>query len=144
LGLTDTYIALIVVYLSFILPIVIWILKGFFEAVPLELERAAAVDGASALQTFRLIVLPISLPALFATGVFAFIESWNEFFFAVILTRINVKTAPIAIAEFSGQYTSLFGQMVAAAVLASVPVIVLAVVFRQYILKGFVEGAVKG
>jgi multiple sugar transport system permease protein len=144
LGLTDTYIALIVVYLSFILPIVIWILKGFFEAIPLELERAAAVDGASALQTFRLIVLPISLPALFATGVFAFIESWNEFFFAVILTRINVKTAPIAIAEFSGQYTSLFGQMVAAAVLASVPVIVLAVVFRQYILKGFVEGAVKG
>lgn len=144
LGLTDTYIALIVVYLSFILPIVIWILKGFFEAIPLELERAAAVDGASVWQTFRLIVLPISLPPLFATGVFAFIESWNEFFFAVILTRINVKTAPIAIAEFSGQYTSLYGQMVAAAVLASIPVIVLAVVFRQYILKGFVEGAVKG
>jgi multiple sugar transport system permease protein len=144
LGLIDTYIALIVVYLSFILPIVVWILKGFFEAVPLELERAAAVDGASVLQTFRLIVLPISLPPLFATGVFAFIESWNEFFFAVILTRINVKTAPIAIAEFSGQYTTLYGQMVAAAVLASIPVIVLAVVFRQYILKGFVEGAVKG
>jgi multiple sugar transport system permease protein len=144
MGLTDTYIALIVVYLSFILPIVIWILKGFFEAVPLELERAAAVDGASVFQTFRLIVLPISLPPLFATGVFAFIESWNEFFFAVILTRINVKTAPIAIAEFSGQYTTLYGQMVAAAVLASIPVIVLAVVFRQYILKGFVEGAVKG
>lgn len=144
LGLIDTYIALIVVYLSFILPIVIWILKGFFEAIPLELERAAAVDGASALQVFRLIVLPISLPPLFATGVFAFIESWNEFFFAVILTRINVKTAPIAIAEFSGQYTTLYGQMVGAAVLASVPVVVLAVVFRTYIMKGFVEGAVKG
>jgi multiple sugar transport system permease protein len=144
LGLTDTYIALIVVYLSFILPIVIWVLKGFFEAIPGELERAAAVDGASALQTFRLIVLPISLPPLFATGVFAFIESWNEFFFAIILTSTNARTAPIAIAEFAGQYTSRYGQMVAAAVLASIPVIVLAVVFRQYILKGFVEGAVKG
>jgi len=144
IGLIDTYAGLVIVYLSFILPIVIWILKGFFEAVPRELERAAAVDGAGALQTFRLIVLPISLPPLFATGVFAFIESWNEFFFAVILTRINTKTAPIAIAEFSGQYQTLYGQMVAAAVLASIPVVVLAVVFRTYIMKGFVEGAVKG
>jgi multiple sugar transport system permease protein len=140
----DTYQGLVLVYLSFILPIVIWVLKGFFEAVPPELERAAAVDGASPLQTFRLIVLPISLPPLFATGVFAFIEAWNEFFFAIILTRINVKTGPIAIAEFSGQYQTLYGQMVAAAVIASIPVVVLAVVFRQYILKGFVEGAVKG
>ncbi len=144
LGLTDTHIALIVLYLSFVLPIVIWILKGFFDAVPIELERAAAVDGASILQTFRLVVLPVSLPALFATGVFAFIESWTEFFFAVILTRINAKTAPIAIAEFSGQYTTLYGQMVAAAVLASIPVVVLAIIFRRYILEGFVEGAVKG
>ncbi|MGZ4316275.1 MAG: carbohydrate ABC transporter permease [Gaiellaceae bacterium] len=144
LGLTDTHVALIVVYLSFVLPIVIWILKGFFDAVPFELERAAAVDGASVLQTFRLVVLPISLPALFATGVFAFIEAWNEFFFAVILTRLNAKTAPIAIAEFSGQYTTLYGQMVAAAVLASIPVVVLAIIFRKYILEGFVEGAVKG
>jgi multiple sugar transport system permease protein len=143
-GLIDTHIGLVIVYLSFILPIVIWILKGFFEAVPQELERAAAVDGASAMQTFRMIVLPISLPPLFATGVFAFIEAWNEFFFAVILTRVNVKTAPIAIAEFGGQYITLFGEMIAAAVLASVPVVVLAVVFRTYILKGFVEGAVKG
>ena len=86
-GLVDTHFGLIVVYLSFILPIVIWILKGFFENVPLELERAAAVDGASPFQTFQFIVLPISLPPLFATGVFAFIESWNEFFFAIILTH---------------------------------------------------------
>jgi multiple sugar transport system permease protein len=144
IGLIDSYAGLVIVYLSFILPIVIWILKGFFEAVPLELERAAAVDGATAMQTFRLIVLPISLPPLFATGVFAFIEAWNEFFFAVILTRVNIKTAPIAIAEFGGQYITLFGEMVAAAVLASIPVVVLAIVFRQYILKGFIEGAVKG
>lgn len=143
-GFIDTHAGLIVVYLSFVLPIVIWILKGFFEAIPRELERAAAVDGASTFQTFRMIVLPISMPALFATGVFAFIESWNEFFFAVILTRINTKTAPVAIAEFSGQYQTLYGEMLAAAVLASVPVVVLAIVFRRFILQGFVEGAVKG
>ena len=102
------------------------------------------MDGASTFQTFRLVVLPISLPALFAAGVFAFIEAWNEFFFAIILTRVDIKTAPIAIAEFSGQYQTLYGEMLAAAVLASIPVVVLAIVFRRFILKGFVEGAVKG
>jgi multiple sugar transport system permease protein len=144
IGLTDTHLGLVIVYLSFVLPIVIWVLKGFFEAVPKELERAAAVDGASTLQTFRMVILPISLPPLFAVGVFAFIEAWNEFFFAVILTQTKAKTAPVVVAEFSGQYVSLFGQMVAAAVLASIPVVVLAIVFRKYILEGFVEGAVKG
>jgi multiple sugar transport system permease protein len=144
IGLTDSLVGLIVVYLSFVLPIVIWVLKGFFEAVPRELERAAAVDGASTLQTYRMVILPISLPPLFAVGVFAFIESWNEFFFAVILTQTSSKTAPVVVAEFSGQYVSLFGQMVAAAVIASIPVVVLAIVFRRYILEGFVEGAVKG
>ena len=142
-GLVDTHFGLIVVYLSFTLPIVIWIMKGFFESVPMELERSAAVDGASPIQTFQFIVLPISLPPLFATGVFGFIESWNEFFFAIILTRINVKTASIAIAEFSGQYQTLYGQMLASAVLASIPVVVLAIIFRRYILEGFVEGAIK-
>ncbi|MFN8491114.1 MAG: carbohydrate ABC transporter permease [Caldilineaceae bacterium] len=141
--LVDTHGGLILVYLSFILPIVIWILKGFFENIPKELERAAAVDGASPWQTFRHIVWPLSWPPLFATGVFAFIEAWNEFFFAIILTRINVKTAPIAIAEFSGQYQTLYGQMLASAVLASIPVVGLAILFRRFILEGFVEGAIK-
>ncbi|MDF3041907.1 MAG: binding-protein-dependent transport system inner rane component [Thermomicrobiales bacterium] len=85
LGLIDTYAGLVVVYLSFVLPIVIWVLKGFFESIPPELEKAAAIDGASTWQTFTRIVLPISLPPLFATGIFAFIESWNEFMFAIIL-----------------------------------------------------------
>jgi multiple sugar transport system permease protein len=124
--------------------VVIWILKGFFESIPPQLERAAAVDGASTFQTFRLVVLPILLPALFAAGVFAFIEAWNEFFFAIILTRVDIKTTPIAIAEFSGQYQTLYGEMLAAAVLASIPVVLLAIIFRRFIVTGFVEGAVKG
>ena len=143
LNLIDTYFGLSIVYLSFILPIVIWILKGFFESIPMQLERAAAMDGATTTQILRFIVLPISLPPLFASGVFAFIESWNEFFFAIILTRINVKTAPIAIAEFAGQYRTLYGQMLASAVLASLPVVILAILFRRFILEGFVEGAIK-
>jgi len=143
LGMIATHFGLMFVYLSFVLPIVIWILKGFFENIPIQLEKAAAIDGATNSQTFRFIILPISLPPLFATGVFAFIESWNEFFFAIILTRINVKTAPIAISEFAGQYRTLYGQMLASAVLASLPVVILAIVFRKFILEGFVEGAVK-
>jgi multiple sugar transport system permease protein len=138
-----SHLGLMFVYLSFVLPIVIWILKGFFENIPIQLEKAAAIDGATNTQTFRYIILPISLPPLFATGVFAFIESWNEFFFAIILTRINVKTAPIAISEFAGQYRTLYGQMLASAVLASLPVVILAIIFRRFILEGFVEGAVK-
>ena len=143
LGMIDTHLGLMFVYLSFVLPIVIWILKGFFESIPIQLEKAAAIDGATNTQTFRYIILPISLPPLFATGVFAFIESWNEFFFAIILTRINVKTAPIAISEFAGQYRTLYGQMLASAVLASLPVVIFAIIFRRFILEGFVEGAVK-
>jgi multiple sugar transport system permease protein len=143
MDLIDTHAGLVIVYLSFVLPIVIWILKGFFESIPIQLERAAAVDGASPWQIFRHIILPISLPPLFAAGVFAFIESWNEFFFAIILTRIHVKTAPIAIAEFSGQYQTLYGQMLASAVLASLPVVILAILFQRFILEGFVEGAIK-
>lgn len=143
MNLIDTYFGLSIVYLSFILPIVIWILKGFFESIPMQLERAAAIDGATTTQILRFVVLPISLPPLFASGVFAFIESWNEFFFAIILTRINVKTAPIAIAEFAGQYRTLYGQMLASAVLASLPVVILAILFRRFILEGFVEGAIK-
>jgi multiple sugar transport system permease protein len=144
LGLVDTRLALVIVYLSFNLPIVIWILRGFFLAIPPGIERAAAVDGATTAQIFRLIVLPISLSPLFATGVFAFIESWNEFFFALILTRQSARTAPLVISQFAGQYQTVFGQMMAAAALAIAPVVALAILFRNMIMKGFAEGMVKG
>ncbi|HTO81520.1 MAG TPA: carbohydrate ABC transporter permease [Methylomirabilota bacterium] len=144
LGLIDTQLALIIVYLSFNLPIVVWILRGFFLAIPAGLERAAAVDGATMVQVFSLIVLPISIAPLFATAVFAFIESWNEFFFALILTRQSAQTAPLVISQFAGQYQTVFGQMMAAATLAVAPVVALAVVFRNRIMRGFAEGMVKG
>ncbi|MCL2780247.1 MAG: carbohydrate ABC transporter permease [Actinomycetia bacterium] len=142
--LTDTYFGLIIVELSIVLPIAVWVLKGFFDAVPPQLERAAAVDGAGVLQMFRSIVLPMSLPPLFATGIFCFIETWNEFFFAMLLTGRNTRTVPVAISQFAGGHQVLFGQTVASAVLASIPVVLLAIIFRKNIIKGFVEGAVKG
>jgi multiple sugar transport system permease protein len=143
-GLIDSRIGLIITYLSFNLPIVIWILRGFFLAIPASLEKAAAVDGASVFQIFRLIVLPISLPPLFATAVFSFIEAWNEFFFALILTRQSAQTVPLVISEFAGQYQTVFGQMMAASAMAIAPVVVLAVIFRKNLMQGFTEGMTKG
>jgi multiple sugar transport system permease protein len=144
LHLVGTYAALIVVHLTFIVPIVIWVTKGFYEAIPQQLERSAAIDGAGMWNTYRLIVLPLAAPSIFAVGVFAFIESWNEFFFAIILTSSRTKTVPITIAEFSGQFQTLYGEMMAASVISSIPVVLLAIVFRRYLVEGFVEGSVKG
>ncbi|MEI8179660.1 carbohydrate ABC transporter permease [Aestuariivirga sp.] len=144
LGLIDTKLLLILVYLSFNLPIVIWVLRGFFMGLPLGLERAARVDGASPLQTFFRIVLPISLPSLFAAAIFAFIEAWNEFFFALIMTRQTAQTVPLAISAFAGQYQTMFGQMMAAAAISVAPIILLTILLRNTILRGFADGMLKG
>lgn len=144
LGLIDNVLSLGIVYLSFNLPIVIWILRGFFLGIPSGIEKAAAVDGAGIFATFWYIVLPISLPPLSAAAVFAFVEAWNEFFFALILTRQQAQTVPLVIAQFAGQYQTVFGQMMAAAVISVTPVILLAVLFRNQIIRGFADGMMKG
>ncbi|MBB4303534.1 multiple sugar transport system permease protein [Rhodobium orientis] len=144
LGLIDNVLALGLVYLSFNLPIVIWILRGFFLAIPEGIEKAAAVDGAGVVGTFLHIVLPISIPPLGAAAVFAFVEAWNEFFFALILTRQDAQTVPLVIAQFAGQYQTLFGQMMAAAAISIAPVIALAIIFRNQIVRGFADGMMKG
>lgn len=144
MGLIDSKLSLILVYLTFNLPIVIWVLRGFFLGIPSGLERAARMDGASTWQTFSLIVLPISLPSLFAAAIFSFIEAWNEFFFALILTRQESQTVPLVISAFAGQYQTLFGQMMAASAISIAPVIVLAILLRKTILSGFADGMLKG
>jgi multiple sugar transport system permease protein len=144
LGLIDNVLSLGVVYLSFNLPIVIWILRGFFTSIPTGLEKAAAVDGVGIFATFWYIVLPISIPPLTAAAVFAFVEAWNEFFFALILTRQHAQTVPLVIAQFAGQYQTVFGQMMAAAVISVTPVIALAILFRNQIIRGFADGMMKG
>ncbi|MGO8055123.1 carbohydrate ABC transporter permease [Rhizobium leguminosarum] len=144
LGLIDSVLTLGVVYLSFNLPIVIWILRGFFLSIPIGIEKAAAVDGAGPLRTLWYVILPISIPPMRAAAVFAFIEAWNEFFFALILTRQSAQTVPLAIAQFAGQYQTVFGQMMAAAVISVAPVIVIATIFRDQIIRGFADGMMKG
>lgn len=144
LGLIDTRVNLILVYLSFNLPVVIWVLRGFFAGLPRDLERAARVDGATILQAFAWIILPLSLPALFAAASFAFIEAWNEFFFALIMTRQNAQTVPLVISSFAGQYQTIFGQMMAAAAISIAPILLLTFLLRSTILRGFADGLLKG
>jgi multiple sugar transport system permease protein len=144
LGLIDTRVNLILVYLSFNLPVVIWVLRGFFAGLPRDLERAARVDGATILQAFAWIILPLSLPALFAAASFAFIEAWNEFFFALIMTRQNAQTVPLVISSFAGQYQTIFGQMMAAAAISIAPIVLLTFLLRSTILRGFADGLLKG
>ncbi len=140
LNLRDTRIGLILVYIGFILPIVIWILKNYFISIPYEIEEAAIIDGASTIQILFKIMIPLVTPALFATGLYAFITTWNEFFFALILTGSNSKTIPVAITEFSTQGGIDYGMMTTAGVIGAIIPLLIALVFKDYITKGLTAG----
>lgn len=143
LGLIDTYWALIIPYSAFNISFVVWMMRSFFDQIPVELEQAAMIDGCSRLGAFFRIVLPLTLPGLVATGVFVLIFSWNEFLFALILTRTAAKTAPVAIADFVTLYGIQWGQLTAYATLISAPIIILGLLFQRYIVKGLTLGAVQ-
>ncbi|MCJ7585180.1 MAG: carbohydrate ABC transporter permease [Anaerolineales bacterium] len=144
-GLYNKPIVLILTYLSFALPFAIWLMAAFFETIPIELEDAAQIDGASRLRTFFSIILPISAPGLVSTALFVFLGAWDEFFFALIFTStITAKTVPVAIAEFTGRYVVDVGAMMTGGVLATIPPIVLSMIFARYIISGLTAGAVKG
>ena len=139
--------ALIVTYLTFTLPFTVWVLTNFFRAMPGELEEAALVDGASAMRTFWEILLPLALPGLVTTGLLAFIAAWNEFLFALTFTQdYRARTAPVAIASFSGntQFDYPFGNIMAASVVVTLPLVILVLIFQRKILGGLTAGAVKG
>jgi multiple sugar transport system permease protein len=144
LALIDQVQGVMLVYLSFILPFVIWILRGYFSTIPPELEDAARIDGCTRLQALYKVVLPLAGPGLASTAVYAFIASWNEFFYAFIYTSINAKTLPVLIAEFSSKFGPDYISMSAAGVVASLPPLVLALVFQKYLVSGLTAGAVKG
>jgi len=144
LKLLDTQLALIVVDLTFALPIVVWIMIGFFQGIPRELEESALVDGSSRLGVFWRIVLPLSLPGLWTTAVISFIFCWNEFLYALILTGSNAMTLPVAISAFNTQRGILWGEMGAASVIAILPVLTFATFVHRHFVKGLTLGAVKG
>ncbi len=145
LALTNKPIVLIITYLSFAMPFAIWIMVGFFETIPSELEDAARVDGCTRLQILYKIILPISAPGLISTSLFVFLSAWDEFFYALLFTStVSAKTVPVAIAEFTGRYAVDITAMMAGGVLAAIPPVILALVFQRYIISGLTVGAVKG
>lgn len=144
LGLIDTYLSLILSHALVTLPFIVWVMVPFFEAIPHELEEAARVDGASILQTFIRIVLPISGPGIVTGSILSFVFSWNNFMFSIVLATNKTKTVPVAIYNFISYAQIDWGGLMAAAVLITLPVLILALITQRYIVAGLTAGAVKG
>lgn len=144
LRLIDTYFSLILTYLTFGLPLSIWLLKGFYDNIPPELERAARIDGATRFQAFWKIILPLSAPGLVATAIYAFIQGWNEYVYA--RTFINSEqrmTMPVGLERFFTEYASNWPGLMAASFIMSVPVVILFLVLQRHFVRALTEGAVK-
>lgn len=144
LGISDTQLALALAHTTISLPLSIWLMTSFFEVVPNELEEAAKMDGASRLGALRWVILPIVSGGLAVTAIFAFLASWNEFLFALLLTSVNAQTTPIMIANFQTQFGLDWGSMTALSTLYSLPVILLTLALQRHIVAGLTFGAVKG
>jgi multiple sugar transport system permease protein len=144
IGLSDTHFALIMTYVAYGLPFVIWLMLGFFQELPADIERAAIVDGCSMWQRFRQVVLPLTLPGLAVTAIFAFIYAWNEFLYASILTSFTAKTLPVVIANFMSDQYLRWSEMSAMGSLMIIPVIIFSAATQKYLVRGLTFGAVKG
>jgi len=142
--LKGTFPGIILIYSAFFIPFSIWILRGFFAAIPKELEEAARIDGCSQIQVFWHIVLPLAVPGIIATGVYVFLTAWDELMFAWVLCNADTMTIPVGIRLFVGNYQNRFDLMMAAATVATIPVMVLFFMLQKYIIKGLTAGAVKG
>jgi multiple sugar transport system permease protein len=144
LDLLDTHVGLVLIYTIFNLALVIWCMQAFFDDVPRTLEESAYVDGATRRQAFLRIVLPLAAPGLAATAVLCFLFSWNEFLFALIVTRFEARTAPVGITNFMAYEGVEWGRVAAGSVIILIPVLLFAVVVRRYLVRGLLAGAVKG
>ena len=144
LGWLDKRWALVILYLSFIVPFIIWVMQDFFGSISKSFEEAAQVDGATRLQTLVYIFLPIARPGAVATGILAFLMSWDEFFYSLIFTSsLASKTMPVAIAEFNGKFTIDYGMISVAGILGSLIPVLITVIFQKYIVLGMTSGGVK-
>jgi len=146
-GLYDTWPGLILPYMTFALPLAIWTLAAFFREIPWDLEQAAQVDGATPYQAFRKVILPLALPGVFTSAIIVFIFCWNDFLFAISLTSTDAaRTVPAATAFFtaSSNFINPTGQIAAAAIVVTVPIIIMVLVFQRRIVAGLTAGAVKG
>jgi multiple sugar transport system permease protein len=141
--LYDSVFALITVYLTFNLSLAIWILMGYFEGIPIDLERAATIDGASKLQTLRRIILPISRPAIITVSIIVFLFSWNEFLFAFLLTSTSARTVPVFVADYVGIVVIDWPAMTAISTLFMLPALIFLILAQKYVVKGLTMGALK-
>jgi multiple sugar transport system permease protein len=143
LGLTDTLVGMVLIYLTFNLALVVWMMRNFFDGVPRALEEAAWIDGCGVWNGFRRIALPLAAPGLAATGVLCFILSWNDFFYALILTRTKAMTAPVAIVNFMQYEGWEWGKIAAGGTLVMLPVVAFSLLVRRYLVRGLTAGGVK-
>lgn len=145
LKLINTHLGLIIVYISFTIPFSTWMMIGFFKSLPLELDEAARIDGCTVWQTFWRVVLPLTLPGIASTCIYSFITSWNEYMFAFILTNSpDMRTLSVGIAELNGFQQILWNDMMAASLIASIPLIMLFIFLQKYFISSLTAGAVKG
>ncbi|HEV8635869.1 MAG TPA: carbohydrate ABC transporter permease [Chloroflexota bacterium] len=145
LQLLDSHLGLIAIYLTFTMPYTIWILKNYFQTIPRELEEAAYVDGATWRQAMVRVILPVAVPGLITVGMFSFMASWGEFFYALLLTTtINARTMPVEATFLTGELGTEYGFLMAASVLAVIPPLALALIFQRVIIQGIAAGALKG
>ena len=142
-GLLDTLLGMVIIYLTFNLALVVWMMRNFFDGVPRALEEAAWIDGAGVWSGFRSIALPLAAPGLAATGVLCFILSWNDFFYALILTRTQAMTAPVAIVNFMQYEGWEWGKIAAGGTLVMLPVVAFSIFVRRYLVRGLTAGGVK-
>jgi multiple sugar transport system permease protein len=141
--LIDSYPLMIVVYMVFGIPFAVWLLRGFIQEIPAELDQAAKLDGYGYIDILRKIILPLAMPSIAVTAIFTFLFSWNEFLLALILTDVNALTVPVAISKMQMAYSVLWGEMSAAGVVAALPMIVVVFALQRYVVRGLTFGAVK-
>ena len=145
LGLLNTSIGLIFAYSVTALPLCVWMLKGYFDTIPRELEEAARIDGCSQFKVFWKIIIPLSLPAIAVTALFSFLAAWNEFLLALTFNTSNEKyTLPVGLASFISPTKQLWGDFAALSIIAAIPIVVLFIVFQKYLINGLTAGSVKG
>jgi multiple sugar transport system permease protein len=144
LGWVDTYLGLIILYTAFNLPYVIWMMRGYIQDIPLELEESALVDGCTRWGVFRKVVLPMARSGIFATAVFTFVFAWNELLFALVLTRSEVTTFPVQVTHYLGGQSNFYSKIAAMSVLGTVPIFIAVAMLQRYLVRGISLGAVKG
>lgn len=144
LGWVDSYLGLILLYTAFNLPYVIWMMRGYIEDIPIELEESALVDGCTHWETLRKVVFPMARSGLFATAVFTFVFAWNDFIFALVLTRTEVTTFPVQVTHYFGGQSNFWAKIAAMSALGTVPIFIAVATLQRYLVRGISMGAVKG